>query len=492
MSASCPRCGAVSPADDVTVCPRCLLFADEEELAPGELTLPGLSLRRELGRGGMGRVLLAEHVKLEREVAVKLITPELSLDPKFVARFEREARALARLNHPHIVTVHDFGVTPDGQAYLVMEYAAHGTFAERIPLAPREAIAVTRALAEALAAAHAAGIVHRDLKPQNVLFDAEDRPKLADFGLARRLDAGDGLTHPALAAGTPAYMSPEARSGARPHPTTDIYALGVLLREMLTGTTLPSSGIRSPAVRQLIARATAELPGERFQRLSEFILALDALPASSFSAELTNEPLSSHAELPPEERSWLQAVSLVFAAANAMALYAFVLSFTPRVLSQNEPLPMIAFGIRPLADGHVYTRARFETWPTLTSGVAFAVALASYGVLRGHWRKAGLDGSHVARPIASANSALKLGSALALLFVVHRAIERHGAAPWAAYLPVLGGTLEFVLLYLVWHTLLEAVRCQRPLHREYRLWLGLWLGLIPPVVTFIRALLESQ
>jgi hypothetical protein len=431
-------------------------------------------------------------VKLGREVAVKLIAPQLSLDPTFVARFEREARALGRLNHPHIVTVYDFGVTPDGQAYLVMEYAAHGTLAERIPLAPARAIAVTRALAEALAAAHAAGIVHRDLKPQNVLFDADDRPKLADFGLARSVDTAFGLTHPTLVAGTPAYMSPEARSGAPPHPTTDIYALGILLREMLTGTTLPASGTFSPPVRQLIARATAELPGDRFQRLSELTAALDALPASSFDVTLTNVRSSSHAELPPEERSWLQAVSLVFAAANAMALYAFVLSFTPRVLSQSEPLPMIAFGVRPLADGHVFTRARFETWPTLTSGVAFAVALASYGVLRGHWRRAGLDRSFDARPIASANSALKLGIALALLFVVHRAIEHYAALTWAAYLPVLGGTLEFVLLYLVWLTLLEAVRCQRPLHREYRLWLGLWLGLIPPVVTFFRALLESQ
>ncbi|HET7545421.1 MAG TPA: serine/threonine-protein kinase [Polyangiaceae bacterium] len=492
MSASCPRCGAVSPADEVTVCPRCLLFAGDEEFAAVELELPGLSLRHELGRGGMGRVLLAEHVKLGREVAVKLIAPQLSLDPKFVARFEREARALARLNHPHIITVHDFGVTADGQAYLVMEYAARGTLAERIPLAPTRAIAVTRALAEALAAAHAAGIVHRDLKPQNVLFDAEDRPKLADFGLARSVDAADGLTHPALVAGTPAYMSPEARSGARPHPTTDIYALGILLREMLTGTTLPSSGKFSPPVRELIARATAELPGERFQGLSELVVALDALPAWSADGKFTDARSSSHAELPPEERSWLQAVSLAFAAANAMALYAFVLSFTPRVLSQNEPVPMIAFGVRPLADGHVYTRARFETWPTLTAGVAFAVALASYGVLRGHWRKAGLDGSDEKRPIASAHSVLKLGLALLLLFVVHRAIERHAAVTWAAYLPVFGGTLEFVLLYLVWLTLLEAARCQRPLHREYRLWLGLWLGLIPPVVTFIRVLLESQ
>src|SRR5262249_19710341 len=157
--------------------------------------------------------------------------PELAADPDFEARFAREARALATLAHPNIVAIHDFGTGPDGQNHLVMEFVGGGTLADRLPLPRDQALDVAVQLCEALAYAHANGIVHRDIKPENVLFDDRGRVKLADFGIARMIDApaaGQAPTRPTLVMGTPMYMAPEARAGAPPDPRMDIYAMGVL------------------------------------------------------------------------------------------------------------------------------------------------------------------------------------------------------------------------------------------------------------------------
>jgi eukaryotic-like serine/threonine-protein kinase len=244
------------------MCPRCLLADDDDDDIAEIETPPGLELGEELGRGGMGRVFRARHVGLDRAVAVKLLPPALAGDEDFQARFSREARALAQLGHPHVVGVHDFGVTAGGQSYLVMELVPGGTLAARLPLAPDEALRVTAEICDGLAYAHAKGIVHRDVKPANVLFDAAGRARLADFGIARLLDAPAGsLTRPSLVLGTPAYMAPESRAGAAPDPRADVFAVGVLLHEALTGR-LPtvmsaasrrrwcrSSGAPRPAIR---------------------------------------------------------------------------------------------------------------------------------------------------------------------------------------------------------------------------------------------------
>ena len=195
-------------------------------------------LEAELGRGGMGRVFRARDERLGRAVAVKVLRPESAANPDFRARFAREARTLARLEHPGIVAVHDFGTTPDGDGYLVMQLVSGGSIADRLPLPVADALAIAIELCGALAYAHGRGIIHRDIKPENVLIGDDGRARPRDFGIARLVDPTpeDGpLTRPSMVLGTPGYMAPEARAGARPDPRMDVYAVGALLQHMLTG-----------------------------------------------------------------------------------------------------------------------------------------------------------------------------------------------------------------------------------------------------------------
>ena len=191
---------------------------------------------RVLARGGMGVVYLARQPALDREVALKRL--ELgSDDPALAQRFVGEARVAGRLDHPGIVTVHDF-CEVDGQPYIAMEYVAGGTLKERIqregPLEYREAASTAARVAEALQTAHGRGIVHRDIKPQNVLLTASGDAKVADFGIARAASS-ETVTDTDLVLGTSAYMSPEQVRGERVGPASDLYSLGVVLYEMLTG-----------------------------------------------------------------------------------------------------------------------------------------------------------------------------------------------------------------------------------------------------------------
>ncbi len=188
-----------------------------------------------IARGGMSTVYLAEDVRLERHVALKVLYPHLADDDSFVDRFEREAKSAARLSHPHVVGVLDQGV--DGElAYLVMEYIPGHTLRDlldqRPRLTPRVAFAVLDSVIEGLSSAHAAGIIHRDVKPENVLISDDGRIKIADFGLSR---AASRHTGTGQLFGTVAYLSPELVSGQPADARSDIYAVGVMLYEMLTG-----------------------------------------------------------------------------------------------------------------------------------------------------------------------------------------------------------------------------------------------------------------
>jgi eukaryotic-like serine/threonine-protein kinase len=211
-------------------------------MPPEELPLPqvpGYEVESVLGRGGMGVVYRARHQKLNRTVALKMLLAGAYAGPAERVRFQREAEAVAGLRHANIVQVYDVGDL-DGRPFFTMEIVEGGSLAEKLTGAPqpaREAAALVAALAEAVGAAHQGGILHRDLKPANILLTADGTPKVSDFGLARRLESGERLTQSGAVLGTPSYMAPEQARGQTQAlgPAVDVYALGAILYELLTG-----------------------------------------------------------------------------------------------------------------------------------------------------------------------------------------------------------------------------------------------------------------
>lgn len=245
-------------------------------------------IEERLAVGGMGAVYVANDERLGRRVALKVLKEELAHDPRFVERFRREARAAGGLSHPNVAGVYDFGEHGE-RYYMVMELAQGRdlarTLREQGPLSSERAARIASQIARALAHAHAAGVVHRDVKPANVIVDEADRVKVTDFGIARA--AGDStLTATGSVLGTAHYLSPEQAGGSEVGPASDIYSLGIVLYEMLTGS-LPFTGDSAVAVAMrhisddvpppsalvagipgglddVVARATAKEPGARF------------------------------------------------------------------------------------------------------------------------------------------------------------------------------------------------------------------------------------
>ena len=197
-------------------------------------------VERSVGRGGMAEVFLAHDTLLDRPIALKVLFPENATDPAFVERFRREAQAAAGLQHPHIVAVYDWGKV-NNTYFIAMEYVSGKTLAEilkdRKQLTHTQAADIARDVASALSFAHDNGVVHRDIKPGNILVRADGVVKVADFGIARALDAStdEALTQTGLVMGTAAYLSPEQAQGAQPDPRSDLYSLGVVMYEMVGG-----------------------------------------------------------------------------------------------------------------------------------------------------------------------------------------------------------------------------------------------------------------
>ncbi|MCH8006989.1 MAG: serine/threonine protein kinase [Planctomycetes bacterium] len=262
--------------------------------SPQELAehFPQLKIIELLGQGGMGYVYKARQVALDRLIALKLLPGHIGKDQSFAERFAREARALGRLNHPGIVTIHDSGKT-GGMYFFIMEYVDGLNLRQVLErsegrVAPDEAIRIIDSVCEALEYAHGEGIVHRDIKPENILLDSKGRIKIADFGLAKLLRPnGSGrpdltLTAPHQLMGTPHYMAPEQTEhpGGVDH-RADLYSLGVVFYEMITGELplgrfpLPSEiGRGNPTLDKIISRALQKDPTRRFQRASDIKTAI--------------------------------------------------------------------------------------------------------------------------------------------------------------------------------------------------------------------------
>jgi serine/threonine protein kinase len=269
------------------------------------ITVDDFRIDAVLGRGATGTVYRATQQMLGRAVALKVLHPPLAADPEMVARFQREARAVARLSHPGVVAVLAVGDAPDGRPYMAMELVA-GTTLERLvedgPLPAARAIDIARQVAAALAQTHAAGVVHRDLKPANVMLvrrpDGSDRAILVDFGIARTFDDEPRLTAGGIALGTPHYMAPEQVLGEAVDGRTDVYALGVVLYRMLTGVVpfdgagmqvmmahlhrVPDAPHRlrpdlDPALEAIVLGCMAKRRDDRFQSADDVRHALDRL-----------------------------------------------------------------------------------------------------------------------------------------------------------------------------------------------------------------------
>jgi tetratricopeptide (TPR) repeat protein len=269
-----------------------------------EIRIPGYRILKQLGRGGMASVYLAIQESMEREVALKIMLPSLgAADPSFSERFIREAKIVARLSHPHVNSVFDVGVAGPYH-FFSMEYITGGDLKSRIHngMVPRAALAIIRQVASALAYAHSKGYVHRDVKPENVLFRENGTAVLTDFGIAKASDNATQMTATGAVIGTPHYMSPEQAMGRETDRRSDIYSLGVMLFEMLTGhvpytgTSAISIGIRHlkdpiPVLpppyhvyQPLLNKFLAKEAGGRFQNGEEAIAAVDALSSGADSA----------------------------------------------------------------------------------------------------------------------------------------------------------------------------------------------------------------
>ena len=209
------------------------------EVGPIPLTrVAEYELLKEVGRGGMGVVFKARHVRLNRIVALKMIRGAALANSDEHQRFEKEASAAAQLQHPNIVALYEVG-NYNQQPFLSMEFIGGTSLAERVTLGPlsgRRASAYLELTARAVHYAHTRGIVHRDLKPANVLLDENDQPKVTDFGLAKHMQADSDQTRTGAVLGTPSYMSPEQAAGSKDiNPSSDIYSLGAILYELITG-----------------------------------------------------------------------------------------------------------------------------------------------------------------------------------------------------------------------------------------------------------------
>ena len=509
-STTCPRCGAVvDTALAGGSCPACLLRAvalgtaadslpalpwvppSVAELAPA---FPQLEIMELIGHGGMGAVYKARQKSLGRWVALKILAPQHAAKPDFAERFSREAQFLAEVNHPHIVTVHDFGQA--GEFYfLLMEYVDGVSLRQAMVagrLSPEQALTIVPPICEALQFAHERGIVHRDIKPENLLLDKEGRVKIADFGIARMMraagvesslppsppgrraggegsrDSGIDLTQESIL-GTPRYMAPEQRDRpASVDHRADIYSLGVVLYEMLTGE-LPGPSWQPPSrnsaadvrLDQIVQRALEQNPDLRYQSATELRTQIET-SVSKMEPQIAEQLLTAtdrpvpvpprRTQLIPVEKSPLKRAfrkhwKLITGVAVAIAVYLGAAIFVipefkthANVVMRNPAIEGSYF----VFDHEVDCPPGWNVWATLVESGG-----SGTDVERSQAKLEGTD--HVRIPLHY----LKKDSGITIPPKVHkyRLAPRHGAG-WTLYgdgigstIPSLGGASVTLQMY---------------------------------------------
>jgi serine/threonine-protein kinase len=318
----CPTCGTEYPLSE-RFCPRdgtALRGSNTEGDLIGSVVAERYHVLKKLGEGGMGTVYLAEHVKMGRKAALKVMNPGMNTDADAIARFNREAANASRLNHPNVCGIYDFGETPDGLIYLAMEFVEGESLMSLISkngsLPAARAASIIHQAADALALAHDYGIVHRDLKPDNIMIakgrDGGDLVKVVDFGIAKAATSdAQKVTRTGLIVGTPEYMSPEQLAGDKLDGRSDIYSLGLVAFNCLTGRLpFPSESAQEAMIMRLTdkpktlaeMKPDVEWPPE-LQAVIDKALAVDANDRYQQSAEFGRDIAKAVEHMPADARS---------------------------------------------------------------------------------------------------------------------------------------------------------------------------------------------
>ncbi len=456
----CSECGRSLPADAPQgLCPQCLIklglptgaevqdaaSADEPDNIPtsgvpaagfvppepGALAeqFPQLEVLELLGQGGMGAVYKARQKQLDRLVALKILPPQAGRPEAFAERFTREARSLAKLSHPGIVMVYDFGHTQAGLYYFIMEFV-DGTDLRHVirsgQLSPAEALSIVPQICDALQYAHEEGVVHRDIKPENIMLNKKGQIKITDFGLAKLLDQPATvytLTQAGQRMGTPHYMAPEQIE--HPHLVdhrADIYSLGVVFYEMLTGE-LPLGRFPPPSRKvhvdvrldEVVLKTLEKEPELRYQHASEVKIDVETIssqtPVPGPVAEVAKDIEQDDGTKAVRDRVWIPAVGLLVAGGiNCLAVVGLVLAALSSVLAKSFSGQLARFEFLPGAARAVVV--------VVTIGYAVLVVLGGWNLMQLRSRRLALWGSVLALFPFSAGSVVGLPMGIWALIVM--------------------------------------------------------------------------